>query len=221
MTWVFKLPEHLAWTALSLLIPALMIRVATIDIPSEKSSLIGRFNERYVKYINGYENWRQENYYYHTVDVCTAAKLRKTKNTWFESHCWSPRNVFKLGIDDLVMFKRITTCFLVEKSPFWTKYHSRLLSIVLTSLLAIYVEVLVLVMIYKPYIHILTQQIIEGWKSVAPAIILVDQFLSTQGQENLFDAEKISWYIGVFQTYIGVIPTCFNLAIIIAGKVLD
>ena len=91
-----------------------------------------------------------------------------------------------------------------------------MLSIVLTSLLAIYVEVLVLVMIYKPYINILTQQIIESWKSVAPVIILVDQFLSTQGQENLFDADKISWYIGVFQTYIGVIPTCFNLAIVIA-----
>ena len=78
-----------------------------------------------------------------------------------------------------------------------------------------------LVMIYKPYIDILTQQVIESWKSVAPVVIMVDQFLSIQGQENLFDAEKISWYIGIFQTYIGVIPACFNLAIVIAVRVLD
>ena len=187
-TWLFKLPEHIAWTLLSLLIPALMIRVATINIKSNKESIIGRFNERYIKYINGYENWKEENYYFHTVDLATSSKIRNTSKTVFERHCWSANNLFK--------------------------YHSRLLSIVLTSMLAIYVEVLVLVLIYRPYVHHFTRETIEGWRSIAPYVIMFDQFLSSQGQDNLFDADKVGWYLQVFQTYVGVIPACFNIAIV-------
>ena len=29
--------------------------------------MIGRFNDRFRKWIDGYENWRTEGYYFHTV----------------------------------------------------------------------------------------------------------------------------------------------------------
>lgn len=71
-------------------------------------------------------------------------------------------------------------------------------------------------MIYRPYINIATQEVIAGWRSIAPVVIMVDQFLSAQGQSNLFDADKVAGYIEIFQIYIAVIPACFNAAIAIA-----
>ena len=65
--WIFHSLEHLSWTLLSILIPVLIIRIALIDIPSNKKNTIGRFNERFEKWICGYENWRKEVYFYHTT----------------------------------------------------------------------------------------------------------------------------------------------------------
>ena len=112
LTWVYKVPEHLAWTVLSFLIPALMIRVALIDIPSKKRSFICRFNERYLKFINGYENWQKESYYHHTVDLCRSSRIRKTEKSAFARNCWDPRNFFK--------------------------FHSRLLAIILTTFIILW-----------------------------------------------------------------------------------
>ena len=65
--WIFHSLEHLSWVLLSILIPTLIIRIALIDIPSDKKNIIGRFNERFYKWICGYENWRKEVYFYHTT----------------------------------------------------------------------------------------------------------------------------------------------------------
>ena len=65
--WLAHLPEHISWTLLSILLPALFVRIAFTNIPSNKSNVIGRFNERFRKWIDGYENWRTEGYYFHTV----------------------------------------------------------------------------------------------------------------------------------------------------------
>ena len=65
--WIFHSLEHLSWVLLSILIPTLIIRIALIDIPSNKKNIIGRFNERFYKWICGYENWRKEVYFYHTT----------------------------------------------------------------------------------------------------------------------------------------------------------
>jgi len=65
--WLAHLPEHISWTILSILLPALLVRIAFTNIPSSKSNVIGRFNERFRKWIDGYENWKTEGYYFHTV----------------------------------------------------------------------------------------------------------------------------------------------------------
>ena len=65
--WIFHSLEHASWCLLSILIPILIIRIAIIDIPSNKKNIIGRFNERFEKWICGYENWRKEVYFYHTT----------------------------------------------------------------------------------------------------------------------------------------------------------
>ena len=65
--WGFHSLEHISWTVLSILIPILIIKIALIDIPSNKKNIIGRFNERFKKWICGHENWREEVYFYHTT----------------------------------------------------------------------------------------------------------------------------------------------------------
>ena len=64
--WMAHLLEHFSWILLSILIPALIMKIAMIDIPSKKKNIIGRFNERFRKWICGYENWREEIYFHHT-----------------------------------------------------------------------------------------------------------------------------------------------------------
>ena len=65
--WIFHSLEHASWTLLSILIPILIIKIAIIDIPSNKKNIISRFNDRFEKWICGYKNWRKEKYFYHTT----------------------------------------------------------------------------------------------------------------------------------------------------------
>ena len=144
----------MAWTLLSLLIPALMIRVALSDIPSSKQSIIGRFNVRYVKFINGYENWRNESYYAHTVKLCRSTRIKNTTRSIFARQCWDPRNVFK--------------------------FHSRLLSIIMAVFITIWSQVFVYLVIVTPFVQWLSTIIIDSWTSFAPIIIIIDQYINPE-----------------------------------------
>ena len=187
LTWVYKVPEHLAWTLLSILIPALAIKVALIDIPSKKKSVIGRFNERYVKFINGYDNWRKEPYYDHTVDLCRSARLRTSSRSIIARQCWDPRNIFK--------------------------FHSRLLSIVTAAFIVIWSEVFIYLVLVTPAVQYVSNFIIQSWETFAPFIILIDQFFQPDGTNR---AERITEYISIIQKYIAAVPLCLNIAIIVA-----
>lgn len=188
LTWIYKLPEHMAWTLLSLLIPALMIRVALSDIPSSKQSIIGRFNVRYVKFINGYENWRNESYYAHTVKLCRSTRINNTTRSMFARQCWDPRNVFK--------------------------FHSRLLSIIMAVFITIWSQVFVYLVIVTPFVQWLSTIIIDSWTSFAPIIIIIDQYINPDNAANR--AERITSYIQIIQKYIAAIPICLNVAIVMA-----
>jgi len=91
--WVFNLMEHISWTLLSIFIPALLLRVALHpNLPGTKKNWIGRFNQRFRAYIDGYENWKEEQYYFHTRSVCTSKHLRNTEQTFLNKICFNPRN---------------------------------------------------------------------------------------------------------------------------------
>ena len=177
LKWVFHSLEHLSWTLLSILIPTLIIRIALIDIPSTKKNIIGRFNERFEKWICGYENWRNEVYFYHTTKVATSRHLQKSNASIMSRICFTPRNIFK--------------------------FHSRLIAIFFCSLFAILLVILMNAIVVGPTITMITGVAVYYWQVYAPVIGAMEMLLNLNNETaGHFDADKIKTYVEVFQEMI-------------------
>ena len=166
---------------LSIFIPALLLRVAfDSKLKSKKKNLIGRFNDRFQSFIDGFENWKAEPYYLHTKDICTSKHLRDTTKSCINEVCFNPKNLFK--------------------------FHSRLIAIFFNAIVVIFLILISNILLTGPAILETITWVQQQWELYTPIVVLLEVLLTASNETdfNQLDPSRIKTSIDIFSEYLNV-----------------
>ena len=160
-------------------------------IELESSEIVGcctggkKFNKKAKYHFQGYRNWENSEQFRYVQQILKGEKRVLPSRSWFSKVCYD------------------TTSFY--------RYHSRILSAIFCGSMGVYYLIVVLSVIFIPYLYGLADWLSSSWDLIAPIVALLDASTAQR-----YDVDRTKEWTFAIIKYIEAVPICLSVATCVA-----